>query len=190
MYLDFLGCAGTLALGHNHPVQKDAIRAHLDLDLPTQTLDMATVIKDEFLEELYSTLPEEMQGYRVQFCGGSGTDAVDAAIKLCKVATGSSNVLSFHGAYHGQGHGPLALMGNLECKAQPGGLMPGVQVLPFPNSYRQPFGLSAGAEGDRAVVHYIEHLLRDVESGVLQPVCVAVHCTVLPPRLLAVVSID
>merc|ERR1719183_2327327 len=81
-YLDFLGCAGTLALGHNHPVQNDAIRAHLDSGAPMQTLDMGSPVKDKYMKELFATLPKEMQqGYRVQFCGGSGSDAIDAAVK-------------------------------------------------------------------------------------------------------------
>src|SRR3954470_11527913 len=57
IYLDCLSGAGTLALGHNHPVAVEAIRRHLDLGTPMQTLDLVTPLKDEFVSELFSTLP-------------------------------------------------------------------------------------------------------------------------------------
>src|SRR5436190_18336911 len=55
-YLDCLSGAGTLALGHNHPVAVEAIRRHLDLGTPMQTLDLITPLKHEFVNELFSTL--------------------------------------------------------------------------------------------------------------------------------------
>jgi len=56
-------------------------------------------------------------------------------------------------------------------------LMPGVQFLPYPNNYRQPFGLSTeeGGAGDKAVMTYVEHLLKDDESGVTRPACVVLE---------------
>lgn len=177
-YLDFLGCCGTLSLGHNHPVQNEAMRAHLENKQALQVLDMATDAKAEYMKELFAFMPPAFKDdFRVQFCGGSGSDAVDAAVKLCKIATGRSTVMCFHGAYHGMGQGPLAMMGNLGCKGAVQGLMPGVQFLPYPNSYRQPFGMEpeAGGAGDRAVMTYIEHILNDCESGVTKPACVVLE---------------
>lgn len=177
-FLDFLGCAGTLALGHNHPVQINAMMRVMKAKYPLQVLDMATTPKAEFMSELFQFLPSGMsEDFRVQFCGGSGSDAVDAAVKVCKTATGRGTVLCFHGAYHGHGQGPLAMMGNLGSKGPVQGLMPGVGFLPFPNNYRQPFGLATGegGEGDKAVLKYIEHLLKDDESGVTKPACVVLE---------------
>lgn len=174
-YLDFLGCAGTLALGHNHLVQTAAMVAHLQAKIPMQILDFCTVAKDDYVNELFNILPETMKNYRVQFCGGSGSDGIDAAVKLCKVATGRSSVLCFAGAFHGMGQGPLAMMGNLDSKSNFGAsLMPGVQFIPYPNSYRQPLGLDAtpGGAGDKACMAYLEHLLDDVESGITKPACI------------------
>jgi diaminobutyrate-2-oxoglutarate transaminase len=177
-FLDFLGCAGTLALGHNHPIQTAAMMRVMKAKMPLQILDMASAPKTEFMSELFQFLPVGMsEDFRVQFCGGSGSDAVDAAVKVCKTATGRATVLCFHGAYHGHGQGPLAMMGNLGSKGPVQGLMPGVGFLPFPNNYRQPFGLATGegGEGDRAVLKYIEHMLNDDESGVTKPACIVLE---------------
>jgi len=103
-------------------------------------LDFATEAKDEFVTTLFSTLPSSLS--RVHFCSPAGTDVLDAAVKLCKIATGRKTVLCFHGSYHGHGQGPLAMMGNLETKsAMPGSLMPDVHFLPFPYKLRNPFGI-------------------------------------------------
>ena len=69
-YFDCLAGAGTLALGHNHPVVLDAIRDSLDANLPLHTLDLTTPVKDAFVEELFASLPAEFaQNAKIQFCG-------------------------------------------------------------------------------------------------------------------------
>jgi hypothetical protein len=73
-YLDCLSNAGTLALGHNHPVVVEALQQHLASGLPMQTLDLTTPIKDQFVEELFATFPPEFARHaRIQFCGPSGS---------------------------------------------------------------------------------------------------------------------
>ena len=121
------------------------------------------------------TLPKELKEGRVHFCSPAGTDCLDAAVKLCKLATGRKTVLCFHGSYHGHGQGPLAMMGNLDTKsAMPGSLMPDVHFLPFPSKYRNPFGIR-GDEGADACMRYIENVLGDVESGISAPACVVLE---------------
>jgi len=174
-YYDCLGCAGTLALGHNHPVIKDAILKFMDSKAPLQVLDMATPEKDTFVTKLFGVLPEELASNgRIHFCSPAGTDALDAAVKLCKTATGRRTVLSFHGGYHGHGHGTLAMMGNLGAKTPITGLMSDVHFLPYPYHYRNPFGLK-GEAGEEAVLNYIETVLDDVESGITTPACVVME---------------
>ena len=169
LYFDCLTGAGTLALGHNHPVVLDAIRAVLDANLPLHTLDLTTPVKDAFVEELFASLPSAFaQKARIQFCGPSGADAVEAAIKLVKTATGRRSVLSFHGGYHGMTHGALSLTGNLNPKQEVAGLMPDVHFLPYPYQYRCPFGLG-GEAGHRMSSRYIESILDDPESGIITP---------------------
>jgi diaminobutyrate-2-oxoglutarate transaminase len=169
VFIDCLSAAGTLVLGHNHPVVVEAIRHALRDGLPMQTLDLSTPVKDAFVDELFGLLPTELaRDARIQFCGPTGTDAVEAALKLVKTATGRGTVLAFHGAYHGMSLGSLGLMGNLEPKKAISGVGQGTQFLPYPYGYRCPFGIG-GPAGERAGLQYIRNMLEDPESGVLPP---------------------
>ncbi len=171
-YLDALAGAGTLALGHNHPRIINKIKEVLDSGLPLHTLDITTPVKDRFTEMLLGKLPSALQGKaRMQFCGPTGSDAAEAAIKLCKIATGRENIISFQGGYHGMGHGSLSMTGNLNSKGLVGGLMPYVHSFPYPYSYRCPFGLGGDA-GTRTAGYYFEHVLKDPESGIPKPAAV------------------
>ncbi|GLX54098.1 hypothetical protein Shyhy01_70470 [Streptomyces hygroscopicus subsp. hygroscopicus] len=160
-YLDCLSGAGTLALGHNHPVVLEAVRQVLDSGAPLSVLDLATPVKDAFITELFQTLPPDLAGRaRVQFCGPAGTDAVEAALKLVRAATGRTGVLAFTGAYHGMTAGALAVSGGA----------PEVQVarLPYPQDYRCPFGVG-GPHGAELAARWTESLLDDPKSGVPLP---------------------
>ena len=174
-YLDFLCGAGTLALGHNDDEIKEAMINLISSDAPLHTLDLTTPVKDKYVETIISVLPQQMQGnVKIQFCSPSGTDATDAAIKLCKTATGRGTVIAFSGGYHGMGHGAMALTGNLNAKSKVQNLMPGVQFMPYPYSYRCPFGLG-GAAGARACSAYFERVLKDPESGITKPAAVIIE---------------
>jgi diaminobutyrate-2-oxoglutarate transaminase len=168
-FIDCLAGAGALILGHNHPVVRKAMMNVIESDLPLHTLDLATPVKDQFIQNLLEILPRDFaDNAKIQFCGPAGTDAVEAALKLVRTATGRSTILSFQGAYHGMSHGALSLMGNHAPKKALDGLFGGVQFLPFPYDYRCPFGLG-GEAGVQAGLRYIENLLNDPESGVLLP---------------------
>ena len=169
VYFDCLAGAGTLSLGHNHSVVVKAIRAALDSDLPLSTLDLTTPVKDEFVDALFASLPSAFaRNAKIQFCGPTGADATEAAVKLVKTATGRRSMLSFHGGYHGMTNGALSLTGNLDAKVAVANLMPDVHFLPYPYQYRCPFGLG-GKLGHRTSSHYIESILTDPESGIVPP---------------------
>lgn len=175
VFIDCLAAAGTLVLGHNHPIVIEAIERALKSELPMQTLDLTTPTKDEFVDELFGMLPAAWaRQAKIQFCGPAGTDAVEAAVKLVKTATGRSSMFAFHGGYHGMSQGSLSLMGNLGPKKALAGSLGNVQFLPFPYAYRCPFGLG-GEAGERAGLSYIQNLLSDPESGVLPPAGVIVE---------------
>ncbi|GAA3376495.1 aspartate aminotransferase family protein [Streptomyces sannanensis] len=160
-YLDCLSGAGTLALGHNHPVVLEAIRKVLDSGAPLHVLDLATPVKDAFITELFSTLPSGLaDNGRVQFCSPAGTDAVEAALKLVRTATGRKGLLAFTGAYHGMTAGSLDASGGAEDVR--------VTRLPYPHSYRCPFG-TGGEHGAELAARWTENLLDDPKSGVTTP---------------------
>ncbi|WP_432096145.1 diaminobutyrate--2-oxoglutarate transaminase family protein [Streptomyces sp. bgisy100] len=160
-YLDCLSGAGSLALGHNHPVVLEAIRSVLDSGAPLHALDLATPVKDAFTTELFRTLPGDLADRaRVQFCGPAGSDAVEAAIKLVRTATGRSGLLAFSGAYHGMTAGALEASGGAQDVR--------VARLPYPYDYRCPFGVG-GARGAELSARWTEQLLDDPKSGVPLP---------------------
>lgn len=94
-YLDCVSGAGTLALGHNHPVVLEAIRAVLDSGAPLHVMDLTTPVEDAFVTELLRTLPPGLAAHaRVRFCGPTGTDPVATAVSLVRAATGRSRVIA------------------------------------------------------------------------------------------------
>ena len=170
-YLDFLCGAGTLALGHNDDEINKAMVELIQSDFPLHTLDLTTPVKDEFVQTVISHLPKELaENCKIQFCSPSGTDATDAALKLCKTATGRQNVIAFQGGFHGMGHGALSCTGNLGAKNKVQGLIPGVQHFPYPN-FRSAFGLTGDADTN-ACCAYFENTLKDPESGITKPAAV------------------
>jgi diaminobutyrate-2-oxoglutarate transaminase len=160
-YLDCRSGAGSLALGHNHPVVLEAIKKVIDSGAPLHALELATPVKDAFTTELFETLPRGFADQaRVQFCGAAGTDAVEAALKLVRAATGRSGILAFAGAHHGMTVGALAVSGGA----------PDVRVvrLPYSQDYRSPFGVG-GERGADIAARWTENLLDDPKSGVVAP---------------------
>ncbi len=174
-YLDCLSGAGVLALGHNHPVAVAAIRRVLDSGAPLHVLDLATPIKDEFTETLLGILPPDLaRDARIHFCGPSGADAVEAAIKLARIATGNTGLIAFTGAYHGMTAGALAATGNNAIRTPTRVNDAGVTRLPYPQSYRCPYGVG-GAEGARIATEQLRRLLDDPGSGLTPPAALIVE---------------
>ncbi|MEU1621404.1 diaminobutyrate--2-oxoglutarate transaminase family protein [Streptomyces sp. NPDC005722] len=167
-YLDCLSGAGTLALGHNHPVVLEAVRAVLDSGAPLHVLDLATPVKDAFTTALFETLPPELAHRgRVQFCGPAGTDAVEAALKLVRAATGRDGLLAFSGGYHGMTAGALAATGDTAVRG-PAAADARITRLPYPYDYRCPFGVG-GEHGAELAARLTENLLDDPKGGVQPP---------------------
>ena len=175
VYLDCLAGAGALPLGYNHNEINQVMIAQLNQGVPYQTLDITTPTKDNFIKAVMQFLPANFaENARIQFCGPSGADAVEAAIKLAKQYTKRNTMISFHGAYHGMTNGSLALTGNLGAKSRRTGLMSDVHFFPFPYSLRCTFGMG-GDEGAKQSIRYIESVLNDDESGITKPAAIIVE---------------
>jgi diaminobutyrate-2-oxoglutarate transaminase len=172
-YIDCLSNAGTLALGHNHPEVKEAVHAFLAADHLQQALDLATPAKYAFVKELFALLPGELREHgKIQFCGPTGSDAVEAAMKLARHHTNRPGILAFQGGYHGMTAGALAAMGNLHAKTGLG--LGGVHFMPYPYTFRCPFGTD-GSHTDALSLDYIRNVLSDPESGVTKPAGIIVE---------------
>ena len=89
--------------------------------LPLHGLDFPTPVRGDFVEALLASLPAGLgDDPRVHFCGPTGADAVEAALKLIRIVTGRRAILAFRGGYHGMTAGALAATGNVAVKARAG----------------------------------------------------------------------
>ncbi|MFB6836305.1 diaminobutyrate--2-oxoglutarate transaminase [Streptomyces sp. NPDC056361] len=165
-YLDFFAGAGSLNYGHNHPVLKRALLDYLADDGITHGLDMSTTAKRDFLETFRSTVLEPRAlPYKVMFPGPTGTNAVEAALKLARKVTGRESVVSFTNAFHGMSLGSLAVTGNAAKRAGAG--------VPLPHATRMPFDHYLGGRVPDFL--WFERLLDDPGSGLDQPAAVIVE---------------
>jgi diaminobutyrate-2-oxoglutarate transaminase len=170
VFIDFLNGAGALPLGHSHPELVDAVREQLPL--LTHGLDFPSELKDEFVSAQLSMLPEEMRAStKIAFCGPTGANAVEAALKLCKTATGRGEIVAFQGAYHGGSHGAMAVSALISQKEPIANGMPGVHFFPFPYGLRCALPGDPAGAGERCL-QYFERSLRDPLGGVTRPAAV------------------
>lgn len=112
-YIDFLAGAGALNYGHNNPVLKEKLLDYINKNGITHGLDLATEAKEDFIHAFtnYILQPRDLD-YKIQFTGPTGTNAVEAAIKIAQIATGRNNIITFTNAYHGHTKGALRLTAN------------------------------------------------------------------------------
>jgi len=127
-YLDFTAGYGVLNLGHNHPVVKAALAATLEQDLPSFSQVECGLAAGLAAEALCAKLPAGLN--RVFWCS-SGSEAVEAAVKLARAATGRSGLLACRGGFHGTTLGALGLAGHAERRDRFGPFVPGVDHVPF-----------------------------------------------------------
>ncbi|WDI30142.1 aspartate aminotransferase family protein [Hyphococcus flavus] len=112
-YIDFFGGAGVLNFGHNNMRMKKAIIEFLESDGVAHSLDMSTTAKRDFIEAFVETImkPRSMN-YKLQFTGPTGTNAVEAALKIARRVTGRRSVIAFSHGFHGMTLGSLACTAN------------------------------------------------------------------------------
>lgn len=170
VFIDFLAGAGVLSLGHSHP---ELVRVVTDqLGRLAHGLDFPTPAKDAFTEAQLSMLtPTLRRRMKIHFCGPTGANAVEAAVKLCKIATGRGEIIAFQGGFHGSTHGAMAVSGAVgQKKPVPNG-MPGVHFFPYCSSHRCPMGATPETCATDCA-GYLEHALRDPWSGITPPAAV------------------
>lgn len=165
-YLDFFSGAGALNYGHNNPVLKRALLDYLERDGITHGLDMSTAAKRRFLTTFQDIVlrPRELD-YKVMFPGPTGTNAVEAALKLARKVKGRESIVSFTNAFHGMSLGALAVTGNAFKRAGAG--IPLVHGTPMPFDHYL---------DDRVPdFMWFERLLEDQGSGLNTPAAVIVE---------------
>ena len=165
-YLDFLAGAGALNYGHNHDYLKAALLAYLADDGVAHGLDLHTSAKAAFLGAFEQRILEPRGlDHKVQFTGPTGANAVEAALKVARKATGRTGVFAFMGGFHGHSLGALAATSNREHRAAAGVPLDHVTFLPYPHGAMDRFDTLA----------YLEAVLDDSHSGVDLPAAVLVE---------------
>lgn len=159
-YLDFLSGCSSLNYGHNHPVLKAALMDYITSDGVTHALDLHTDAKSAFLQTFEEVILEPRGlDYRVMFTGPTGTNAVEAAIKLARKVTGRELVVAFTNGFHGMTLGALACTGNAGKRGGAG--------VPLSHVSHEPFDGYYGDEVDTADL--LEQRLADPSSGLDAP---------------------
>tara|TARA_B100001094_G_C18190212_1_gene806638 strand:+ start:957 stop:2186 length:1230 start_codon:yes stop_codon:yes gene_type:complete len=134
-YIDCILAAGSLPLGHNHSIINNSLKQFSLNNYPVQTMDIPTELQYNFLNSLYNFIPQNISNhFKIQMCSPSGSDTIEAAIKLSKIYTKQNNIVSFSQSYHGQSYHTLSLSDTLIQKFNYS-YYPNINILPYPTSY-------------------------------------------------------
>ncbi|CCD96740.1 Diaminobutyrate--2-oxoglutarate transaminase (Diaminobutyrate--2-oxoglutarate aminotransferase) (L-2,4-diaminobutyric acid transaminase) (DABA aminotransferase) [Bradyrhizobium sp. ORS 375] len=155
-YIDLFSGAGALNYGHNPPEIKQQLLDYIAADGIVHGLDLRTEAKNSFLSDFSSLIlsPKQLE-YRLMFPGPTGTNAVEAALKLARKVTGRANVACFTNGFHGMSLGALATTGSRRKRRGAGA--------PLSLGDRYPYDNYFGATID--TIDLISTLLRDPSSG-------------------------
>lgn len=158
-YIDFFAGAGVLNFGHNNPKMKRAMISFLESDGVAHSLDTYTTTKRDFIQRFHEVVlaPRGMD-HRLQFMGPTGSNAVEAALKLARLTTGRREVVAFSHGFHGMTLGSLAATANQTFRQWAG--------VPLTDVLRLPFETAPG--GRTAIADYAAQL-RDTSSGLTPP---------------------
>lgn len=165
-YLDFFSGAGVLNYGHNNPALIAPVIEYLQRGGIIHGLDMATRAKHDFIEAFVRFILEPRGlNYKLQFTGPTGANAVEAALKTARQATGRSNVVAFTNGFHGLSLGALAATANAKYRRAGGASLGDVTRLPY-DGY-------LGADVD--TLDLFERMLDDTGSGLDLPAAVIIE---------------
>ncbi|ADO56492.1 diaminobutyrate--2-oxoglutarate transaminase [Paenibacillus polymyxa] len=161
-YIDFFAGAGALNYGHNNDFMKNRLLDYLTSDRIMHGLDMYTTAKQEFMESFSERiLQPKGLNYKLQFCGPTGTNAVEAALKLARKVKKRNGVFAFMGGFHGMSLGSLSITSNNSMRESAGVPLNNVTFIPYNSMFN---GMDT--------ILYMEQLLTDTHSGVEKPAAI------------------
>lgn len=166
-YIDFFAGAGVLNFGHNNERMQKAVIEYIQSNGVTHSLDMATVAKRAFIEKFEDVVlkPRNMP-HKMQFMGPTGTNSVEAALKIARRVTGRQHIVSFSHGFHGMTLGSLACTANAYFRGAAG--------VPLQHVTHQAFGCETPCRGctlgcgDESIDR-MRALYADTSSGVAPP---------------------
>lgn len=161
-YIDFFAGAGALNYGHNNEYMKARILEYVSQDRIMHGLDMYTKAKEDFILAFSEhILQPRALDYKLQFCGPTGTNAVEAALKLARKVKGRTGVFAFMGGFHGMSLGSLSITSSNAMRESAGLPLSHVTFIPY----------EASVEG-LDTIRYMEQLLTDTHSGTAKPAAI------------------
>lgn len=170
-FIDFFSGCGVLNLGHGNDYileyvkeqQQELIHA---LDFPTEN-------KLSLIKMILNALPDSFQDeYKVSFGGPTGSDAVEAAIKLAKIKTGREGVIAFAGGYHGMSSGALSVTSDTFFREKITSLIPNINFVPYSYCYRCSFNNESNNNCNYDCVKHFKWILENGHSGVKIPAAI------------------
>jgi diaminobutyrate-2-oxoglutarate transaminase len=166
-WVDFFAGACALNYGHNHPELKARVIAYLESNGIVHSLDMDTEARAEFIHGFHEAIlaPRRLP-YRLQFTGPTGTNCVEAALKLARKVTGRSTIAAFTGAFHGVSLASLAVTASAMPRHALAGSLHDVVRLPFEGFL---------GDGD-AELRWIEAMLCAPGAGIAPPAAFILEC--------------
>lgn len=158
-YIDFFCGAGAVNYGHNNDYIKEKVINYLNNDRIMHALDMYTKAKEDFIEYFETQILEPRElNYKIQFPGPTGTNAVEAALKLARKVKQRSNIWCLMGCFHGMTLGSLALTSDKESREGAGIELSNVTHIPAPYMFK-----------NLDTIEYMQTLLDDDHSGIEKP---------------------
>jgi diaminobutyrate-2-oxoglutarate transaminase len=172
-FIDLSGGVGVLNVGHSHPDVIAAIKEQSEIMI--HGLDFPGEARVQLSEKLVEIAPEGLKNNcKVFMCGPTGSDAVEAAVKLAKFNSKKPGIISFEGGWHGVSGAGLAATGKKGVRDIFLPVMPEVFHVPYAYCYRCAFGLTYPS-CDLQCAKFLEHVVRDPDSGATNPGCVLIE---------------
>ncbi|SCJ73949.1 diaminobutyrate--2-oxoglutarate transaminase [Neobittarella massiliensis] len=164
-YIDFFCGAGAVNYGHNNDYIKEKLIRYLQEDKILHSLDMYATAKRSFIEYFEEAIlaPRGLD-YKLQFVGPTGTNAVEAALKLARKYTGRSGIFALMGAFHGMTMGSLSLTTDADSRTGAGVALHDVTHIPAPYMFPA-----------LDTIEYIETILCDDHSGIAKPAAIVIE---------------
>lgn len=170
LFLDFFSSAGVLNVGHCNPYVLEYVKEQQEKLI--HALDFPTENRIDLVSKLLQQLPfTQRNDYKVSFCGPTGSDAVEAAIKLAKHKTGRDGVFAFQGSYHGMTSAALSATSNVGLRSRIRSLVPNITFIPYSYCYRCPFNKQQDSCSLQCA-DYFESLLTNPHSGYEKPAAI------------------
>lgn len=172
-FIDFFAGCGVLNLGHNNKdILIDIIKQQEKL---IHGLDFPTRLKIDFMENMNSILPLKLKNnVKINFCGPTGADAVEMAIKISKINTRRHTLISFQGSFHGMTNAALAVTSHLYHKKKLPSLEPGIHFMPYCYCYRCQFGRQRD-HCDLECAQFLRNSLENPCSGIEKPAAIIIE---------------